>query len=173
MSAASKLKHELRQLAVTWLYFVAWIGLLVMLKKLLLAEQQIEFKGLPVALMGALILAKVVMLMEYVPLGRWVGRQPAWVDVVVRTALYAMGVVGVLGLEKGFEGRHEYGGFGPAVSAAMQQTDAHHVWINAIVVNSALLGYNALSVVRQNLGKGGLTGLFLKPLPHETPAKHA
>jgi hypothetical protein len=40
-------------------------------------------------------------------------------------------------------------------------------------VNIALLGYNALSVVRQNLGKGGLAGLFRKPMPRETQAKRA
>jgi hypothetical protein len=89
------------------------------------------------------------------------------VDVILRTAMYTLGVAAVLALEKGLEGRHEYGGFGPALRQIYQQTDVHHVWINTIVLSGALLVYNALSVVRRHLGQGGLIRIFLSPLPKE------
>jgi hypothetical protein len=121
-------------------------------------------------IVGALVLAKVVLVLEHVPLGAWTRTRSALLDVVLRTALYAVGVLVVLLLEKAFEGRHEHGGFGPSLIAVFQHAEVHHVWVNTICLTGALLGYNALSVVRRHLGQGGLLRLFLSPLPEEPGA---
>lgn len=165
MSFAQKLKHEIVVVIVLTLYFGCWFGALVLLKYLLLAEYQIAFSGLSVALIGALVLAKVVLVLEHVSLGAWVRAQPAWVDVVLRTALYAFGVFVLLLLEKAFEGRHEYDSFGDSLIGIFQHADAIHVWLNTLCLTVALLSYNMLSVVRKCLGKGTLLRMFLKPLP--------
>ena len=159
-----KLLHELKAVAITALYFGVWLAALLLIKQLVLAEYQIEFTGLSKAVFGALILSKVVLVLEHVPLGASVRTRPAWVDVVVRTILYAVGVLVVLLLEKGFEGRHEYGGLASALRAQFEQTDIYHVWTNVIVIASALLVYNMLAVVRRHLGEGGLLRLFMSPL---------
>ena len=168
MSLRQKLRNEIRAVALATLYFATWIGVLVVLKELALAEYGIEFHGLSLALVGALVLAKVVLVLEHVTLGAWIRTRPAWVDVILRTALYALGVLVVLLLEKAFEGRHEHGGFGPSLIAVFQHAEVHHVWVNTICLSGALLGYNALSVVRRHLGEGGLIRLFLSPLPEES-----
>jgi hypothetical protein len=77
----------------------------------------------------------------------------------------------VLALEKGFEARHEYGGFVPALRQLFRQEDVHHVWANTLCLSGALLGYNALFVVRCHLGEGRLIRIFLSPLPEERKAK--
>jgi hypothetical protein len=171
MSIKQKLKHEIA--AVMWLtfYFGCWLGALVLLKYLLLAEHQIAFSGFSVALVGALVLAKVVLVLEYVPLGAWVHTRPAWVDVVLRTALYTFGVFVVLLLEKAFEGRHEYDSFGASLIAVFQHADISHAWLNTICLSAALLSYNMLTVVRKRLGKGALLQMFLTPLPEGTEGK--
>ena len=84
MSARQILIHELIDMTVLWLYFVVWIGVFIVLKKLILREYHIEFTGLSAAIIGALILAKVVLILRNVPLGRWTTNRPAWVDVVLR-----------------------------------------------------------------------------------------
>ena len=165
MSWQQKLKHELKAVAIAALYFGSWIAALLMLKQLILAEYQIAFHGLSLALIGALVLSKVVLILEHVSLGAWIRAQPAWVDVILRTTLYSLGVALVLVLEKGFEARHEYGGFDPAVTAIFQKTDIHHVWASTIALSGALFGYNVLSIVRRHLGKGGLRRLLLSPVP--------
>jgi len=111
--------------------------------------------------------------LEHVSLGAWIRTQPAWLDVILRTALYAFGVLVVLLLEKTFEGRHEHGGFGPSLIAVFQHAEIHHVWVNTICLSGALLGYNVLSVVRRHLGEGGLIRLFLSPLPEASRAKQS
>lgn len=165
MSLKQKLRHELKAIGLAALYFGCWLAALLVMKKLVLAEYHIEFNGISKALVGALILSKVVLLLEHVPLGAWVRDRPAWVDVLLRTALYALGLITVLLLEKAFDGRHEHGGFGPSLGAVFQHPDMPHVWANAIALTGALLFYNVLSVVRAHLGEGGLRRLFLTPVP--------
>ena len=167
MSIVQKLKHEI--VAVVWLtlYFGCWLGVFVLIKYLLLAEYQIAFSDFSIALFGALVLAKVVLVLEYVPLGSWVGSRAAWVDVLLRTMLYVFGVFVVLLIEKGVRGMHEYGEFGAALTTEWQHTDTHHILLNVICLSGALLSYNMLSVVRARLGKGALLKMFLSPLPRE------
>ena len=167
MSTSSRLQGELRTLVLVFSYFVCWLAFLMLVKQLLLAEYNVHVGGISKALVGALILSKVVMILEYVPLGKWLHGRPAWVDVVVRTALYILGVFVVLVLEKGFEGRHEYDGIGRSLAAVFEHADAYLVWLNLVVVGVALLGYNITSVVERHLGEGGIWRLLRTPLPEE------
>jgi hypothetical protein len=163
MSFRQKLVNEVRVVMVTTAYFAVCFGILVLLKRLYLADYQIQFRGLSLALIGALIVAKVVLLMEHVSLGEWVRSHAVVVDVLLRTFLEALGVAVVLLLERGFEARHEHGGFGPGVTWVFQHRDMHHVWADTIGVSGALLGFNFVSATRQHLGEGRLHRLFLSP----------
>jgi hypothetical protein len=77
MNIKHKLKDEIKAVGLTTLYFATWIGVLVVLKQLVLEEYRIQFNGLSMALVGALILAKVVLVLEHVPLGGWIRTRPA------------------------------------------------------------------------------------------------
>ena len=123
----TRIKQELKAMGLAMLYFGCWLAALLIIKQLVLEEYQIQFSGLSKALVGALVLSKVVLVLEHVPLGAWVRSKPAWVDVVLRTVLYSLGVFAVLLLEKGFEGRHEYHGFGPSLHAVFDQIGRAHV----------------------------------------------
>ena len=169
MGIKQKLIDELKAIGLAMLYFGCWLAALIVLKKLMLDEYQIQFNGFSKALIGALILSKVVLVLEHVPLGAWIQARPAWVDILLRTILYSLGVLLVLILEKAFEGRHEYGGFGSAFSAMFQHPDMPHILVNALVLSGALLGYNVLSVLRANFSEGGLLRVFLTPVPEEMP----
>lgn len=173
MDRNQRLVNEARAMGFAALYFACWIAFLILLKKLILAEYDIAFSGMSKALIGVLLLSKVVLVLERVSLGSWVRSQPAIVGVAVRTALYGGGVVVVLLLERAFEGRHEYGGFGPALAAVFTQVERHHVWANAIAVTASLLGYNMLSVIRDHVGKGRLLHMFLAPCPESTGERPA
>jgi len=168
MNLPPRVAQEFRALGLAGLYFGCWLAALLFIKQLVLAEYQIQFSGLSKAVIGALVLSKVVLVLQHVPLGAWVRRRPAWVDVVLRTALYALGVLVVLLVEKGFDGRHEYGGFGASLRAVFQHEDVYHVWLNALCLSGALLGYNLLSVIRQRLGSGELLRMLMTPLPNES-----
>lgn len=167
MSISKKARNEIRQVGLVTLYFAVWFGMLILLKELILAEYQVEFHRLSMALVGALVVAKVVLVLEHVPLGTWVRKQPALFDVVLRTALYALGVLVVILIEKAFDARHEYGGFVSSLANVFQHVDIYHVWANTICIVGALLVFNLFSVVHRRLGKQGLLRIFMLPLPEQ------
>jgi hypothetical protein len=171
MGFREKVRQELKAVVLTTLYFATWLCVLILLKTLVLAEYQIEFRGVSMALIGALVIAKVVLVMEHVPLGSWLHRRPAALDVIVRTVLYGIGVFVVLLLEKTFEARHEYGGFAAALAQAFAHRDMPHVWANTICVTSALLWFNAFSLVRRHLGEQALIRMLLEPASEEPETK--
>lgn len=168
---STRLKAELKSLALMMLYFAAWLVPLLTIKNLLLEAYAVPWTHVSAGIVGALILSKVVLILEHVPLGAWVARQPAWVDVVLRTVLYAAGVVVVLLIEKGFEARHEHGGFWRSLGAVFDHPDLNHVWVNTICIAGALLSYNVLTVLRSNLADRSLLGLLAKPLPAKRKAE--
>lgn len=77
MSFRDKALAEMKAIALVTAFFAAWFCVLVFLKSLILADYQIQFRGWSVGLVGALIVAKVVLLLEHISLGTWVRRQPA------------------------------------------------------------------------------------------------
>jgi len=168
MSIQEKLKHELKAVVLVTLFFAAWLGVFMVLKVLILEDYQIRVGGFSMVLIGALILAKVVLILEHVSLGAWLRNYPVLVDVILLTLLYAVGTLVVMLLEKAFESRHEPGGFGPALMKIFQHSDMPHIWANTICVSGGLLFYNLLSSLNRHLGKGGLARVLLLPLRDQT-----
>ena len=156
-----KVYEEIKQIAKTALYFFIVFGLMMVMKKLYLKDYDIQFSGLSQALIGALIMAKVIVLMKNIPLGHWVAGQPKIVDVMLRTLLYVVGVFIVVILEKVFEKRHVVTGFYNQLSYVFNNRDIYHVWASTMGIALAIFTYNAFSVVQQKLGKGNLARLFL------------
>jgi hypothetical protein len=165
MTSKNKLKEELLSLALNAAFFGAWFLAFLVIKDLILAEYSIGPTGVTAALVAALVVAKVVLLLEHVELGSVVQSRPAWVEVALRTALYAIGALVVMLLEKSFEARHEAGGFVNALAGVLHHRDIPHVVANTLSVTGALLLFNAKSVVQRHLGSGALFRMFTQPMP--------
>ena len=163
MSAMEKIRQEVTAIALTTAYFAAWFTAILGIKALILAEYQIPFHRYSMAFVGALVAAKVVLVLERVPLGTW----PAWIDVCIRTVLYGVGVVVVLLLEKAIEGRNEHGGVWPALRQVFHHADIHHVWATTIGIGGALLVFNALSALRGHVGDRALMRMLRTPVPRQ------
>ncbi len=167
MSVAHKIRHEVVAIALTTAYFAAWFGMLLALKALLLAEYDVRFRSFSVALVGALVVAKVVLILDHVNLPGPLRRSPAFVEVAVRTLVYSAGALLLLVLEKAFEARHEFGGFVASLRRLSEHADLNQVWATAIAVGGALLGFNVLMLLRRHLGRRTLLGVLLAPPPAE------
>lgn len=166
MSIQEKLEHELVSIVMVTLFFATWLSVMMVLKVLILEDYHIRFSGFSMVLIGALVLAKVVLILEHVSLGGWLRSQPVLMDVLMRTFLYALGTLVVMLLEKAFESRHEQGGFGPALATVFQHRDMPHVWANTICVTGALLFYILLAKLNRHIGSGGLVRVLLSPQQH-------
>lgn len=162
-SMKDKVKNELISIFWTTLYFLCWFGGLMVLKILLLKEYNIEFAGLSIVIISALVVAKVVLILENVSFSSAKGRK-AYVDVLGRTMLYLGGVTLIMILEKSFEARHEYNGVYDAFMNLANQADVYHIWVNALCVFGALLLFNIWSVVKKTYGDGIFLKLMNSPI---------
>ena len=157
-----KIIEEIKIILRTTAYFAVVFLILMVMKKLNLEDYHIEFTGLSQVLIGSLIMAKVIILMDLISLGKWVQHQPAMVDITIRTILYSAGVAIVVLLEKAFEHRHEVKGFTNAVMYVVHNRDFYHVWATTIGAGGAIFVYNSFTVVKRKLGEKGLVILFFK-----------
>jgi hypothetical protein len=170
MSVKTKIVEEAKSIFWTSLYFLIWFGALMLIKQLLLKEFKIEFNGLALVIIGALVVAKSVLILENVPLSKSESRI-AIVVILKRTLIYLAGVFIILVLEKSFEGYKEYGGFFNALKNLANDANMYHIWVNVICVFGALFFYNFGSFLLKYLGKGGMMELLFSPYPNENKMK--
>jgi hypothetical protein len=155
------LVEEGRTIALVTLYFAACFAIIMLLKQLWLVEYGIEFSGVTTAIVAALITAKVVIILDKVPLTRWLQGSPGIIEVSARSALYTTAVLVVMLLEKAFESRTEQGGLMVALANIVGHPDMPKVWATAIAVGLSFLAYNAFGVVRRAIGTKRMVELFL------------
>jgi hypothetical protein len=163
MSIQKKIIKEVRLILRTATYFAIVFVVMMVMKKLYLEDYHIEFTGLSQALIGALIMSKVIILMDLIKPPNWVLNQPPIADVILRTIMYTVGVAIVIILEKAFERRHEPGSYGDAIKYIFSHRDIYHVWATTIGVSSSIFIYLAFSILQRMLGKNALTAFFILP----------
>lgn len=172
MKILHKIFEEIKIVLRTATYFAIVFILMMVMKKLYLKDYDIEFYGMSQAIIGALIMSKVIILMEMISFGKWVMNQPPMVDVLIRTVLYTAGVAVVIVLEKAFEKRHEAASFGQAVAYIFSHRDVYHVWATTIGAAASIFVYNSFSIVQKLVGKNGLAKLFFSTPLIEVEQKH-
>jgi hypothetical protein len=176
MSVINNIFKEIKTIFRTAAYFATVFLLMMVMKKLDLKDYDIEFTGISQALIGALVLSKVVLLMGLISFGSWLRHQPSIVDICLRTLLYTLGVWIVIILEKLFERRHDAGGISESISYLFSHRDIYHVWATTIGSGVSIFIYNAFSVVQKLLGKHGLSKLFfhtsIEQLEHTAQPAH-
>ncbi len=165
-----KIWKELVLIFRTALYFITWFGALVLIKALLMHEYNLGAYDISVALIGALVVAKTVLIMQSSPVSGN-GSQAAIVLILKRTLLYMVGVFVILVLEKSIEGRHEYGGFLNALKNLPESADRFHILVNTISIFGSILFFNLWWVVNKHLGEPGFLKIMIAPVPSGTKDK--
>src|SRR5579863_3182140 len=104
-----RLTALLRELAPVVAFFFVALMLILLLLKLFVAQYSIEFYAFSRAALGALVLGKVVLLMEWTQAGHAQNRFPRALVVAYKTFLYGVVVI-VFGIgERIFHGARETG----------------------------------------------------------------
>ena len=154
------LVEEMRTMLAATLYFAACFIVIMILKQLLLAQYGIAFRGITTAIFIALVTAKVLIVLQKVPLSRWFHSRPPVLELAARTALYTFATMVALLLEKAVESRDEYGGFFAAVGKVFEHRDISQVWATIICVGLAFLAYNAFGILHRDIGGARLRHIF-------------
>ncbi|WP_373034146.1 hypothetical protein, partial [Sulfurovum sp.] len=60
-----KILNEVKVIIVLGVYFASWLASMMLIKYLVLAEYHIKINDISMVLMGALVLSKVVLILEH------------------------------------------------------------------------------------------------------------
>lgn len=160
MSFKEKFKEEMRQIGIVSLYFFICFAMILLLKKLMLAEYDIKFFALSTAVIGALVVAKVVIILDHTSIGKRFEDHQVYVNVLYRSLVYSFFVGVVVLIEHAFEARHEAGSFMAGVKEVITHGNEDKFWATFIFIFISFVGYNVISVISDHLGEGELRRLF-------------
>lgn len=162
MGMLSVLKHEVRQVGMVILYFLFCFGVVLTVKKLMLASYQIEFYALSSAVVGALVIGKVVVVLDKTRAGtRFDASLPLGLAALYKSMIYALVTFVVLFLEKLFHAYRASGTVGQAVMDIWAHRDRNVILANVILIGLAFAVYHIYAGVDRRLGEGTLRRLVM------------
>ena len=162
MKLLSLIKHEAKEVGLVFLYFFFCFGVLLLIKKLYLAEYHIQVQALSTATISALIAAKVVIVLDKTHAGtRFDVCLPIGVAALYKTLLYVLAAFVILYLEKLYHMYRETGSLGPAVIAVWEHRDRNLMLGKVLCVGLSFLGYHLFAGLDRRLGSGTIRELIL------------
>ncbi len=151
------LKEELKTAGLATLYFLCCFLLVMVLKKLFLAQYDISFYGLSAAVFGALVVGKVVVVLDKTGAGtRFETHRRPVVSILYKTVVYSAVVLLVVAAEKVFHAYRESHTLGTAVVEVWHGRDRNHMLATVLCIGLAFTAYNLFSAINRRLAKGKL-----------------
>jgi len=155
-------KRELKEVfAISSTFFILFV-LFTFLKKAMLGQYSIEFLPAGTALIGSLILGKVVLIFDKLPLTKKMDFLPNIYRVFFRSLVYLIGYVIFTLLEHWIKGLIEGDNFGQAWVHSFHQLGKLDFISSLVVAFVAFLFFNAFWVIRSIYGPKELFRLFFK-----------
>lgn len=155
-----RLAHELRELVPAVLFFFVALMLIMVLFKLFVSQYSIEFYAFSKAAIGALIVGKVVLLMDWVESSHRASSLPRAAVIACKTLLYGIGVV-VLGI--GDRLIHSYrvaGSLRGGIDLIIASARLDHFLGCVLLITMILVAYFVMQEIDHAMGKGALFKLF-------------
>jgi hypothetical protein len=163
MGLFAKLKHEAREVGLVTLYFFLCFGFILILKKLLLATYDIEFYALSSAVVGALIVGKVVVVLDKTQAGtRFEKSNSLGAAALYKTMIYSLCTALVLGAEKLFHAYRASPGLNEALREVWNHQDRYAILARVLCIGLAFLGYHLYAGLDRRLGEGKLKNIVLE-----------
>jgi hypothetical protein len=170
-SAGNWFWEELWRVIPIALFFLIGFMLVLLIIKLTLAQYSIEVSTVSRAVLGALIAAKVVLVLNHTRMARAMAHYPRILPVLWRTVFYGVVFVLLALTERALDQRHEHGGLANSFAYVATHTDVHRLMALATGVALVFCVYFILAEIADYLGPGVLIGLFFKSRQNfESPA---
>jgi len=158
------LKRELKAVALVTAYFLSWFAVIGYLKILMLEQYNITYVAAGSALVAALVIAKVVVILDETSVGEKFSKQAAILYILWRSLVYTLFVAIVMVLEKVVEAMFDGQAIVQAATDVWTNKNDSHILVTIIIIAIAFLFYNTFAVLNQALGKAGLLGVLKSPL---------
>ncbi len=151
------IKKELKTAGIASLYFLCVFLLIILLKKLLLAQYDISYFGMSAAVVGALIVGKVVVVLDNFRAGtRYESSHSPITSILYKTLVYSAAVLLVLAAEKIFHAYQESHDLAAAFLDIWQGRERSRILATILCIALAFTGYNLFSAVSRRLTNGKL-----------------
>jgi hypothetical protein len=162
MSIAKFIKHEAKELLIVTLFFLLGFLLVLGLFKLMLADYNIQFNTCTKALVGALVLAKVVLILRGRAFMQALPNHYGIVRVLYKTIIYLVGVFVILTLERVVEAYGDAGGFLTALKHIAETRKIYHVMAVTLLVGVLLTAFNCWEELLREVGRERVVDAFLR-----------
>ena len=162
-AAIARLATELyREMAPKILFFFIAFMLIFLLFKLFVAQYSIEFSAFTKAALAALVLGKIVPLLDWAQSGYRFESYRRIVVIGGKTLIYAL-VVLVLGIsERIFEAFRRQGSLRAGVHFLLANANAHRFFGLVLLVSLVVGAYLAMQEIERAMGEGALFRLFFE-----------
>jgi hypothetical protein len=157
-----KLRHELIEYAFNVAYLTLVFAAFLQYRRFLLAEYSITYTNYWLALIGALILGKVIMIGSVFRLGRWLEEKPLIVPTIYKALLFCIFVVVFRVVEYAIKGLLHGDGLAAALGEFFVQKGVDEVLANSVVVLVALIPFFAVKELGRVLGRERVAALFFR-----------
>jgi hypothetical protein len=156
------LRRELVAARPVFLFFLVGFLLLLSIVKLVLADLSVEVSAFSRSVVGALLAAKAVLILDDTPLARHLENYRRIVAVAVKTLLYG-GITLFLGyLEKVLEARHRLHGVGAASRYVISNARMDRLLAWELGISLVFALYFSFYEINQRMGDGALWNLFFE-----------
>lgn len=154
-------------------FFLAFL-LQLLIIKLAVAQFSIPVTALSKALVGALLAAKAVLILDETSLARKLERHRRIVAVAVKTLLYGLATLLLGFIERLLEALHKVGAFDSALTDIIDQANLSRFFAWVLGVSLIFAIYFTWFEINEHLGNGALWSLFFRP-PHiaDGSSRHA
>jgi fumarate reductase subunit D len=154
--------EEFLKLLPAVLFFFIALMLILVLLKLFVSQYSIEFYAFSKAAVGALIMGKVVLLMDWAESRRRASPYPRIVVIACKTFIYGLAVV-TLGIgERIIHSYRRTGDFRDAASLVIANANLDRFLGCVLLISLVVSAFLTLEEIDRAMGKGALYALFFR-----------
>jgi hypothetical protein len=157
---SEKLKEEFRALLPPAVFFFIALHLVAFVRSLMLRGTGIAAATSLTVTLGALIIAKAVLLGDMLPFINHYPHDPLIYNIGWKTAIYSLVATLVHYLENLFEFWHKTGGFGAANELMLSEIEWPHFWAIEILLVVMVLTYCIMAELVRVFGKDKVKETF-------------
>ncbi len=171
MQIWQRLKHETLEVAFPAIFFFVAFNVIVFTKKLMLEQYGISFSGFVNATVGALIVAKVILIADEIPFINKYPDKPLIYNVVWKTIVYVVVALIVRFLEYLLPLWWRYKALGLAAEHLWQEIIWRHFWVIQIWLICLFFVYVSFRELARTLGEEKFFQIFLGIRRSKSPAQ--
>jgi len=156
------LNREFNSLWHVFLFFLVAFLIQLLIIKLTVARLSIPLSAFSKAVVGALLAAKAVLILDGTPLARSLQSYRRIVAVAVKTFLYGVASLLLLSVERLLEALHKVHHLGAAVGYALEHASRYRIMAWALGISIVFALYFTFLEINKRMGEDGLRRLFFE-----------